>query len=75
MRPTSCRAGALPTRRSRGWAWLSPTDTLEVIANTVFRSQATPAIPAPLAFVVVAVIIGVSIWVLERRVRGVEVVA
>ena len=61
--------------RSRSWAWISPSDTLEVIAATVFRSPAPPAIPAPLAFAVVAVIIGVSIWVLERRVRGVEVVA
>jgi ABC-2 type transport system permease protein len=60
--------------RSRSWAWISPSDTMEVIANTIFRSQATPSIPAPLAFLVVAVLIGVSILVLERRVRGVEVV-
>jgi ABC-2 type transport system permease protein len=60
--------------RSRSWAWVSPGDTLEVIANTIFRSQVTPAMSPVIAFVAVGVIIGVSIWVLERRVRGVEVV-
>jgi ABC-2 type transport system permease protein len=59
---------------SRTWAWISPQDVLNVISAVIFRSPGTPAIPMPAALLVVAVLIGASIWVLERRVRGVEVV-
>jgi ABC-2 type transport system permease protein len=61
--------------RSRSWVWISPHDTLEVLRNTVFRSPVPPAIPAWAAVLVVVILIVVSIVVLERRVRGVEVVA
>jgi ABC-2 type transport system permease protein len=56
------------------WAWISPEDTLDVIADAVFRSPGNPAIPVPMAFAVVLVLIGGSIWILERRVRAVEIV-
>jgi ABC-2 type transport system permease protein len=56
------------------WAWISPEDVLDVIAAVIFRSSGTPPIPMPAALLVVAVLIGASVWVLERRVRGVEVV-
>ena len=59
---------------SRAWAAMSPEDLLDVIAAGVFRSPGTPAIPVPVAFLVIAFVIGLSIWILERRVRGVEVV-
>lgn len=59
---------------SQSWAWLSPGNTLDVIAGAVFRSSAAPAIPVPAAVLVVLVIIGTSILVLERRVRAVDVV-
>lgn len=59
---------------SRAWAWMSPGDTLEVLADAIFRVRAVQPIPVPVAFLVVAVLIGLSIVVLERRVRGVEVV-
>src|SRR5688572_10080932 len=59
---------------SRGWAVISPEDVLDAVAAVVFRTAGTPAIPIWAALATIAVIVGVSVWVLERRVRGVEVV-
>jgi ABC-2 type transport system permease protein len=59
---------------SNAWAAISPRDTMNVIADGIFRIQGTRAIPFPAAVAVVLVLIAASIWVLERRVRGVEVV-
>ena len=59
---------------STAWAWISPSDTLSVIGDAMFRIKSTPAIPPIAAMAVVIVLIGVAILVLERRVRGVEVV-
>ena len=59
---------------SRAWAWMSPTDTLGVIGDAAFRVGGTPAIPPVVALIVIALVIAVSIVVLERRVRGIEVV-
>lgn len=59
---------------SRAWAVISPEDVLDVIAAVIFRSPGTPAVPMPVALLVVFVLIGASIWILERRIRGVEVV-
>jgi len=59
---------------SRAWAWVSPEDTFDVIADAVFRIGATPAMPVPVAFLVVAVLMAVSVWVLNRRVSAVEIV-
>jgi ABC-2 type transport system permease protein len=59
---------------SPAWAWISPEDTLDVIADTVFRIPARAAMPFAAAVAVVIVLIAVSLWVLERRVRAVEVV-
>jgi ABC-2 type transport system permease protein len=56
------------------WAAISPRDTMNVIADGIFRIQAARPIPLGAAVVVVAVLIIASMWVLERRVRGVEVV-
>ncbi len=66
---------ALQRITGRSWAWLSPQDTLDVLADAIFRMPRAPAIPVPVACIAVAVIIAASIWILERRVRGVEVVA
>jgi ABC-2 type transport system permease protein len=60
---------------SRAWAWISPGDTLDVLADAIFRTGGEPAIPVPAAVLVVVVLIGASLVVLERRVRGVEVVS
>jgi len=59
---------------SNAWAAISPRDTMGVIADGIFRIQGTRAIPFPAAVVVVFVLIAASIWILERKVRGVEVV-
>jgi ABC-2 type transport system permease protein len=59
---------------TRAWAVISPEDVLDVIAAVIFRSPGTPSIPMPAALLVVVVLIGVSVWILERRIRGVEVV-
>ncbi|HEY6361734.1 MAG TPA: ABC transporter permease subunit [Vicinamibacterales bacterium] len=59
---------------SRAWAWMSPQDTLEIIADAIFRVPVPPAMPVPVALLAVVVLIAGSIWILERRVRGVEVV-
>ena len=60
---------------SRAWAWVSPGDSLDVIGDAAFRLPGPPPIPLPVASAVVGVLIVASIIVLERRVRGVEVVA
>jgi len=59
---------------SRGWAWVSPQDTLAVLTDAIFGTPTEPALPVALAVALVAVLIGVSIAVLERRIRAVEVV-
>jgi ABC-2 type transport system permease protein len=59
---------------SRAWAWISPEDTLDIIANAIFRVPDLPPMPVPMALATVIVLIAASIWILERRVRAVEVV-
>jgi ABC-2 type transport system permease protein len=59
---------------STAWAAISPRDTMNVIADGIFRIQGTRAIPFPAAVIVVLVLIAASILILERKVRGVEVV-
>jgi len=59
---------------SNAWAAISPRDTMSVIADGVFRIQGSQPISFPVAMVVVIVLIAGSTWILERRVRGVEVV-
>ena len=59
---------------TRAWVVISPEDVLDVVAAVIFRSQAAPAVPMWAALLTIGVIIGLSLWILERRVRGVEVV-
>jgi hypothetical protein len=59
---------------STAWAWISPEDVLDVLGAAIFRSTAPQPISVPVALLAVFVLIGASIWILERRVRGVEVV-
>ena len=59
---------------SRLWALLSPRDLLSEIGDAAFRIPGTRALPLWAALLAVAVIIALSIAVLERRIRGVEVV-
>jgi ABC-2 type transport system permease protein len=59
---------------SSAWAWLSPEDTLDVLADVIFRVRTTPSMPPVVAATVVIALIAASIAVLHRRVRGVEVI-
>ena len=59
---------------SRAWAVISPGDMIDVFASVIFRNQATTSVPFPVAILVVTLLIVASVVVLERRVRGVEVV-
>ena len=59
---------------SRLWALISPRDILSEIGDAAFRIPGTRALPLWAALLGVAVIIALSIAVLERRIRGVEVV-
>lgn len=59
---------------SRAWALISPGDTLDVLSDAIFRVPAERAVPVPLALLAVLLLIGAAVWILERRVRGVEVV-
>jgi ABC-2 type transport system permease protein len=60
---------------SRTWAVISPGEMLDVIANAIFRARAVSPVPVYVAILVVFVIIALSIVILERRIRAVEVVA
>jgi ABC-2 type transport system permease protein len=59
---------------SRLWALISPRDLLSVIGDAAFRVPGPRALPVWAALLGVAAIVGASIVVLERRIRGVEVV-
>ncbi len=59
---------------SRTWVLVSPGETLDVIADAVFRIPGAPAVPVFVAVAGVAVLVGISVLVLERRIRAVEVV-
>ena len=48
---------------------------IDIIANATFRSRVEPAVPVYVAIIVVLVMIGAAMLILERRIRGVEVVA
>jgi ABC-2 type transport system permease protein len=60
---------------SGAWAWISPETTLDVLGAAIFRVVGSQPIPPVAAAAAVLVLIAGSIVVLERRVRGVEVVA
>ena len=55
-------------------AWLSLGDNLQQVSDVVFRQTPTYATPWQVSLIVVLGLIAVSISVLERRVRGVEIV-
>ena len=59
---------------SQLWALMSPRDLLSVIGDAAFRIPGQRAVPLWAALIAVMVIIGLSVAVLEKRIRGVEVV-
>jgi len=56
------------------WAWISPTDTLEQIGAYIFRVDPPYQLSPVMAIVIVITLVAGSAWILERNVRGVEVV-
>ncbi|HEY2153035.1 MAG TPA: ABC transporter permease subunit [Vicinamibacterales bacterium] len=61
--------------RSSALSWMSPGASIEQLGNVIFRLKAPYATPWPVSLLVIAALIGLSALVLERRVRGIEVVA
>jgi hypothetical protein len=59
---------------TRVWAIISPGDVLEVFSRVIFRIPGPRDLPFPAAVVFVVALLAACIWVLERRVRGTEVV-
>jgi len=60
---------------SRGWAAISPGNMVDVFSDWVFRVRTPQPVPVYVAVLVIVGLIVVSLWVLERRVRPVEIVA
>ncbi len=56
------------------FAWISPTETLEQVGNIIFRLEPAFDLPPFAAVLTLIVLIAGSAWILERRVRGIEVV-
>ncbi len=72
---TAALSAALRSITGRSaFAWLSPTATLEQLGDIIFRLRPRYDLPAAGAVLVVIVLIALSAVILERRVRGVEVV-
>jgi ABC-2 type transport system permease protein len=61
--------------RSSAFSWVSLSANLAQVGDVIFRLTPEYDTPWPVSFVVIVIVIAVSGIVLERRVRGVEVVA
>jgi ABC-2 type transport system permease protein len=61
--------------RSSSFSWISLSADLEQVGNIIFRMPAKYDTPWPLSLLVIVIAVALSGWVLERRVRGVEVVS
>ena len=56
------------------FAWLSPTASLQQLGDVIFRLQPRYQLSPAFAGLAVLILIAGSIWILLRRVRGVEIV-
>jgi hypothetical protein len=61
--------------RSTAFSWLSFSANLAQVGDVIFRQPLKYDTPWPVAVLMIAALIGLSGVILERRVRGVEVVA
>jgi hypothetical protein len=61
------------TGQSR-FAWLSPTAALQQLGDVIFRLEPRYQLSPAIAALAVVVMIAGSVWILMRRVRGVEIV-
>jgi ABC-2 type transport system permease protein len=60
---------------SRAWAAIAPSNMVDVFTDWVFRIRAPQPVPVYVAVLVIVGLIALSAWILERRVRPVEIVA
>jgi ABC-2 type transport system permease protein len=61
--------------RSTALSWLSFRASLEQIGNVIFRQPLKYDTPWPVSLLVIVALVALSGFILERRVRGVEVVS
>jgi ABC-2 type transport system permease protein len=59
---------------STAMSWISFSDTLALLGDLIFRQPLRYTTPPAVSFIVMLALIAVSVSVLERKVRGVEVV-
>ena len=59
---------------SSAMSWLSPTESLAQVVDVIFRLTPRYTTPWQVSLIVIVGLVVVSISILERRVRGVEVV-
>jgi len=59
---------------STRFAWLAPTAALQQLGDSIFRLTPRYQLSPALAGLAVLILIAGSIWILMRRVRGVEIV-
>jgi hypothetical protein len=56
------------------FAWLSPGASLQQLGDVIFRLEPRYQTPPAIAAITVVILIAGSIYILMRRVRGVEIV-
>ncbi len=61
--------------RNSSLSWISFSASLEQIGNVIFRQPLKYDTPWPVSLLVIVGLVALSAFILERRVRGVEVVA
>jgi ABC-2 type transport system permease protein len=61
--------------RSTSMSWISFSANLSQVGDVIFRQTPKYDTPWPVSLLMIAAVIGLSAFILERRVRGVEVVA
>jgi hypothetical protein len=59
---------------SRAWAAIAPSNMVDVFTDWIFRVRTPQPVPVYVAVLVIVGLIVVSAWILERRVRPVEIV-
>jgi hypothetical protein len=59
---------------STAWAWLSLEDVFDALSVAIFRVPDDSALSLPMALIAVAVLAAASLFILDRRVRAVDVV-
>ncbi|HZM94010.1 MAG TPA: ABC transporter permease subunit [Vicinamibacterales bacterium] len=60
---------------SRAWAAIAPSNMMDVFTDWIFRVRTPQPVPVYVAVLVIVGLIALSAWILERRVRPVEIVA